>query len=562
MNWLEQRGIPYAPEVRAGYGKDEPMDEATIIALAALMTNVDRPVYALTDAMPMEVSTAAFARYSRSSRPMRTLLAREFWGKNGLDVEKARELAGRVAMEFGDDSVKQLGVVRMACEMVSQLAVKELEDGRLGGWLEKSSRYVDFGTLVNGKFLYLRPREIREAGSMEKYEEIMDEAFELYKASAKVMREFLVKKFPMKNGVDEQVYKASIRAKAFDIVRVFLPMATLTNAGMILSGQAVENMLNKMAVSPLEECRTLASEIRAEVSQVLPSLVASEENDKHGVKARDYLLESRKKTGEAAARLLSRIPERLVKEEGMKVELVERDPEALNKVVAAILFEHSKSDLADIKVLVDGLTEAEKQEVVEDYLAGRTDRRHKPGRAFEKAVYGLQVTAKVAEWRDLQRQRMMTQQRQLITMDHGFFVPPEFDEIEVDGVKVTYLYRAHMEKRREVFEQVRDKVSPEAAQYMAAFGNFMKWIITANLRQLYHMIPLRAGAAGHPDYRRVVREMFYEMLPHDPILVLPMERFIDFSDEPRLDRLEQLEKVKQKLDWIGAKGDDTFEAEW
>src|SRR3989344_3506394 len=120
--WLVERGIPYLPEVVTGYGNDGPMDETTIIALSALMTNVGRPVYAFTDSMPQEASVAALARYSRSPRPLRTLLAREFWGPGGLDLEKARGLAGKVVMEYGDDSVKQLGVARVACEMVSQLA--------------------------------------------------------------------------------------------------------------------------------------------------------------------------------------------------------------------------------------------------------------------------------------------------------------------------------------------------------------------------------------------------------------------------------------------------------
>ncbi|MBI2587441.1 FAD-dependent thymidylate synthase [Candidatus Amesbacteria bacterium] len=559
-DWLGERGIPFTPEVYEGYGEDGPMDEATIVALSALMTNVDRPVYALTDAMPAEVSVAAFARYSRSPRPMRTLLVREFWGLDGLDLEKARGLSGKIVMEYGDDSVKQLGMVRVACEMVSQMAVKEIEDGRVGvGYLEKSSRYVDFGKPVDGKFLYLRPKEIKETGMLGEYEGVMDEAFRLYRSVATELRKYLVAKFPRQEGVDEAVYKASIRAKAFDIARVFLPMATLTNVGMIMSGQAMENMLNKMATSPLDESRVLADEIRNEASQVMPSLIPGAAEDRYGGRAREYLLESRRQTREVTRKFLGRMSEREPSEPGQQVELVERDEAALDKVVAAIIFPHSHAGLSEVNELIGSMTKFEKKELVDAYLAGRTDRRHKPGRAFEEASYTFQITAKVAEWRDLQRMRMMNQQRQEITMDHGFNTPVEFDEVEIDGEKAADLYQAHMDKRRDLFEKVRGGVSPEVAQHVAGFGNYMMWTITANLRQLYHMIPLRAGAAGHPDYRRIAREMFYQMAEVDPILTLPMEQFIDFSDEPRLERLTQLARVKEKLDKLGATPGDTFE---
>lgn len=568
-DWFVDRGIPYSPEVYTGYGKDGPLDDAMTLALSTLMTNVDRPAYAFTDAMPTEVAAALFSRYSRSPRPLRLVLAQEFWGEEGLDlsqaggfsvadVGKARRFFRRVLAEYGDDSVAQLGVVWLACEMVSQLTVKEIEDGRIGAWIEKSSRYVDFGNEVNGKYLYHRPAEITNYGQREQYEQLMDEAFRLYSAAATGLRSYLSEKFPRQDSVDEKVYKASIRAKAFDIARVYLPMATLTNVGMALSAQAVENMVNKMMTSPLFESRLWAEDIQTEVEQVIPSLVSRVREDKYGGQMRSYLGGAREKTMGLVLKVLGRqfLDGERRREPG--VELVWGQTDAVERVVAAILFPHASSSLGQIRQLVESLGESEKRNLVEAYVSGRTDRRHKPGRAFEEAVYGFSITGNVGIWRDLQRMRMLTQQRQLLTVDLGLDIPGEFDHITIDGIGARQVYLDHMGKRADLFHLLASGISPEGAQYVVAFGNLMNWTVTSNLRELYHLIPLRAGAAGHPAYRKIAREMFYAIAEADPILAMPMERFIDFSDEPKLERLEQLAKVKRKLDSLGVSGTDTF----
>jgi len=555
---MKNKGIPFAPEVGAGWEKDPPMTDETMRAMALLMTNLGRPVFAFMGDVPPEVTTALFARYSRSPRPLRSLLVREFWGEAGLDLDKARELASRVVQEYGDDSVKQLGTVNVGCEMVSQLAVKEMEDTRLGGFLEKSSRYVDFGKQVNGKYLYLRPLEICQTELAGQYEQVMDEAFELYKLAVAKLIVYLENKFPRKVGVDDKVYKASIRAKAFDIGRVFLPMATLTNVGLVLSAQSVENMANKMKASPLLESRLLGVEIQDEVNQVLPALVVSAEDDKHARAYIEYLQTSRTETDKATWKALQKLTGEKETDRGQSIDLVWKDERALRKVVAGILYPKTAKSLRDIEALVETMKEPEMKSIINGYVAGRTDRRHKPGRAFELASYTFEICSKVAEWRDLQRHRMLTPNRQTFTMDHGFATPEEFGQIEIDGEPLSSIYEKHMAKRQGLFEAVRTKISPEAAQHVVGFGNYMRWMITINLRELYHMIPLRAGSAGHPDYRRIAREMFYKLAEVDPILAMPMEVYIDFSDEPRLDRLDQLTKVREKMNKLGGGASDTF----
>ncbi len=548
--WLEERGIPFSPE-------SANLDEATIVALSVLMTNTNRPVMAFTG-MPAEEIAAVFARYSRSPLPLRLVYINEFLGKK----DNLRGFFDRVLSGYGDDSVSQLGTVSFACEMVSQLAVKGIEDGRIGvACLEKSTRYVDFGKKVNGSYLYFRPPEVMGTDIGAEYIRVMDEAFETYGLTYRVMLEHVRQKFPWDGQTDMEVYKASTRAKALDVVRVFLPMATLTNVGAVMSAQAAEGMINKMMISPVKELQVLAHEIYSEVSQVVPSLVGRVQEDKYGGKTREYLDLSRLKTAKKAKEILGQ-ETRDNPETPMGVSLVWSSEHNLEKVVAAILFTEAEgASLAELEVLAEGMDELDKAELISAYLSGRTNRRHKPGRAFEEAVFGYEYVGKVGEWRDLQRHRMLTQERQLFTTRLGFVTPDEFNEVNVGGERLTDIYVRHMEARKRLFDLIRENISPEAAQYVVGFGHKHRWRMTMNLREMYHLIPLRASAAGHPDYRRIAREMFYLAAERDPILLAPMTEWIDFSDEPRLERLQQLANIRKKQLELGVADADTFGGE-
>src|SRR5437868_14942420 len=101
--------------------------------LAPCFTNLDAAVFALVN-LPEVVKGALFARYSRSPKSLRRLFLDEFVGEldmagdSTLDatigLARAEELYQRVFFEYGDDSVAQLGGVRLACEQASNLLTK------------------------------------------------------------------------------------------------------------------------------------------------------------------------------------------------------------------------------------------------------------------------------------------------------------------------------------------------------------------------------------------------------------------------------------------------------
>ena len=136
------------------------------LILRRYVTNLDLPVFALVN-LPEVVKGALFARYSRSAKSLRRLFLDEFVGDLDISgdptvdatvgLRRAEELYDRVFLEYGDDSVAQLGGVHLACEQASNLLTKILEWGRLMAYLEQSTRYIAYDArLTNGRYRYYR----------------------------------------------------------------------------------------------------------------------------------------------------------------------------------------------------------------------------------------------------------------------------------------------------------------------------------------------------------------------------------------------------------------------
>ena len=97
-------------------------------------------------------------RYSRSPKSLRRLWLDEFAGHEpagvatAVDTRRAEQLYDRVFLEYGDDSVAQLGGVHLAVEGASNLLTKILEWGRLMAYLEQSTRYIPYDDRPGGRW--------------------------------------------------------------------------------------------------------------------------------------------------------------------------------------------------------------------------------------------------------------------------------------------------------------------------------------------------------------------------------------------------------------------------
>src|SRR5437867_2918857 len=164
------------------YAKEQ-FTAAEADVLRPYFTSLDRPVFALVN-LPEVVKGALFARYSRSPKSLRRLFLDEFVGD--LDVsgdasvdatvglKRAEELYDRVFVEYGDDSVAQLGGVHLACEQTSNVLTKVLEWGRLMAYMEQSTRYIAYDTRLDGRYRYWRDPEVLDSKLGARYVAAMD----------------------------------------------------------------------------------------------------------------------------------------------------------------------------------------------------------------------------------------------------------------------------------------------------------------------------------------------------------------------------------------------------
>src|SRR6266576_5401217 len=346
---------------------------------------MDRPVFALRN-LPEVVKGALFSRYSRTEKSLRRVLLDEFINEpdSGFDrlagtppvdddmvaVRRAQEFYERVLVGYGDDSVAELAGAHIAIERTSTLAAKSLEDNRIGiSPLEKSTRYVRFDRPGrDGRFLYHRGPELGHPD----YEPAADQLFGTYSALVEPLTLAIRERFPIEEGETDRAWKAATRAKALDMLRGLLPAGTLTNLGLFGNGRAFEYLITKLAAGELPECRQLATDLHRELNLVIPSFVKRALDERYGAPAAARIAKARSQVGRLALRAGRSAT-------GPTVTLLEHDPDAERKVVAAALFPHSDVAWKDLHGDPAALLEA--------ILGDRTNRRQRTPRALEHAQY-------------------------------------------------------------------------------------------------------------------------------------------------------------------------------
>ncbi|OYW00489.1 MAG: thymidylate synthase, partial [Acidobacteria bacterium 37-65-4] len=336
-----------------------------------------------------------------------------------VGVDRAEKLYGRIFNDYGDDSVAQLGGVHLACENVSNLLTKVLERGRLAAYLEQSTRYIPYTDRSGGVWRYHVPSELDGHPLRAAYVEALDATFETYAKWIDPLRVYFEKKYPKQPGDSDAVYRSATRAKALDTLRGLLPAATQSNVGIYASGQAYEALILRMRAHALAEVRDYADLMLTELRKVIPAFLTRVDQPERGGTWTSYLAGARARTIEIAERLTAGTePDRR-----SEVTLTDFDPDGEVKVVAAALY--TATDLPDDQLLAmaRAMSAADRAAVLSAYVGNRTNRRHKPGRAFERTSYRFDILTDYGAFRDLQRHRLMTIDWQALTTRHGHIRP-------------------------------------------------------------------------------------------------------------------------------------------
>ena len=518
-------------------------------ALTPYFSNLTGPVFALIN-LPETVKGALFARYSRSAKSLRRLFLDEFIGDlpsaavavSHVGVERAEKLYARVLSEYGDDSVAQLGGVHLACEGVSNILTKVIEWGRLMAYLEQSTRYVPYTDRPGGRWKYCVPKELERTPLHGRYTATLDRAFETYARWIEPMQEHFRAKYPKDPADTDGVYRAAVRAKALDTLRGLLPAAVQSNLGLFGTGQAYEALLLRMRANSLAESREYAGLILAELRKVIPAFLTRVDQPDRGGRWTQYLTDSRRATDQIASKLVAAVEP----EERPEVTLTDFDPDGEIKVVAAALY--ASSDLPDDQLLriARRMSADERASVLRTYVGNRENRRHKPGRAFERAVYRFDILADYGAFRDLQRHRLLTLEWQTLGALHGYIEPEAIERVGAHGE-----WTAVMESSAELCQGLQAAGLGAVAPYAVSMAYRVRFYMELNAREAMHLIELRTAPQGHPAYRRICQSMhrlIAEQAGHR--MLADVMKFADHS-EVELERLKAERAAEKKRQALG-----------
>jgi len=541
--------------------KPKRADELTKIEkehLSPYISDVDADIFVIGNLNP-EVVGAALARYSRAPTGIKETIAREFLNPDGTPNEvKGTELIDRVVNKYGDESVAELAVAPLCIENVSNLMTKIIEDCRIGGSpIEESTRYVLYDVKHNDQWRYVRPQSIMKSGLAEPYVKTMDFLFETYAGLVEPMQEFFRKKLPastFKIEVEREghvamlgsdallndnekrahrlAYGFTIRSAACDIIRCILPASTKANMGLVGNGRFYSGLISKLLSQDLDEGWLLAENVRKALGTQIPTFIRRAGKN-------EYLVENQKKIRELSVALFKDVPIEMVPE----VVLIEdRVEDYTINLLANIIFPYVQHSTMQIRNIVRALPEEEKNKILSTVLGERKSKRDRPPRAFE---YGYPINFDVvtgfAEYRDLQRHRMLTQQRQDMNVSLGYSVPEEIEEMGKGEV-----VQECFERSESLHSDLIKAGLVREAQYAPLFNHFIRWNMGMNLREMGHLTELRSQKAGHPKYRRTVQVMAKLYLKRHPEMGSVL-KFVDYSDyDQGITRAEQEARTARK----------------
>ncbi len=532
----ETKVSPYVNKTDYGYE----MTAAGTEFLKDAVTSTTDNVYAFTDKLSPITIAAAMARLSRRGDDMRITILDEFAGAKGKD----EKLLQRVITAFGDDSVQQLVGQHVVIEGASNLLTKKLEWGRIASYLEQSTRYIYFDQKdKDGKYKYYVPEHF-DTKIKQNYVETNDKIFDLYSDMVRKLTKHVRDASNTPAEEQDVAWQGATRAQACDAIRAVLPVSTKSTVGIYASGQAYESLIMHLLSDELPEARETGQKLLDHGRKIIPAfLERADKPDRGGA-----LVAYRANTASAVKKLAEELLPDNHASETDPVTLVNFWPRNELDLVPDMLYEHSSLPLKALQAETQKWSITQKEEVFNTYMGERLNRRHRPGRAIEKAHYSWDLVCDYGIFRDLQRHRMVDDLNwQLLTPRYGYEVPELVEE-----ANLTDQFIECFDLSLKLYSDLQQAGYALEAQYATLLGHRMRWKITYNAREAFHLHELRTTPQGHPGYRKLVKEMHEKLAEVHPLFGEAM-RFVNKGEDEALTRLAAERYTQYKLSQLDSK---------
>jgi len=486
-------------------------------------------VYAVFGAEP-EIQAYAMAKYSRSALSMKESL-RE------INSQKAEKFLNTFYFQYGHRSIADLAHIALAVERLSILAAIELADEQRWDGQERSTRYQDFK-----KSGYYTPEFGADEEARKLYGGTMEFLFAEYEALSAHMAQHLINITSKPADMKQEAYERTLKARAFDITRYLLPLATNTSLGEIVNARTLETqvahllshthkevrhlgaLLKKAATGAAynvntESLRSLVEQIRAvdadlgaraeaellrEV-RVAPTLVKYADPN-------PYEMETRRELRQAARELMAQeqpAPSKAI------VDLLDEEPVEV-EIATTLLYEHCHFSYRQVRQAVQVAGERRRREIIDLGLRhrGKHDEMPRGFRAGQQFRFDILMDA--GGFRDMHRHRRCIQVMQGFTTQHGYEMLMDMEDAGVRG-----RFDAAMRRALGAVEKIAKSASPEAeenSQYAIPLAFRKRALFKMDFAEAVYISELRTGPAGHASYRNVAYAMYEAVARKYPAL--------------------------------------------
>jgi thymidylate synthase ThyX len=501
-------------------------------------------VFAVHGADP-EVLAYAMAKYSRSALSMRESLTE-------ISAQRAEQFLNTFYFQYGHRSIADLAHIAFAVERLSLLAAIVLVDEQRWDGQERSTRYQNFQK--SGWYL---PDFGQDTSSAHLYAETVENLFGAYQRTTVAVLEALRQRVTRPEAMKPETYERTLKARAFDVARYLLPLATNTSLGQIVNARTLETQVSRLLAHPIAEVRDLGQKLReaatgpawnvnaqagaaflVKLAGVAPELAAEAGNllnrevrtaptlVKYAEPSK-YLIETRAELEQAAAEVLQGDPPAAAP----LVDLVERTESLEVELAATLIYWASNHPYRQVRDVVASLPEARVNEMIELGLRHR-GRHDEALRAFHAgAVLRFDILMDIGGFRDMHRHRRCVQIKQGFTAQHGYETPDAGDAAGLAEAGVMGEYQAVVAAAHAASRQVEKSLAPEAALsalYLLPLATRVRCLFKMDFAEAQYISELRSTAAGHFSYRRVAWEMYLAMQRQHPALAQHI-RVTDFT---------------------------------
>lgn len=499
-----------------------------------------RQIYAVLGIPPEELAYT-MASYSRSRR--------SFLESNAfITDQKAANFLETFYFAYGHRSIADMAHIPLAIENISILAAIEVVAEQLWDGQERSTRYQDFA--VTG---YCLPDEIKGSELADDYILAADRLFDAYRRVSEATYEYYLETVEKPAEMEEKAFQRTMRARAFDVARYLLPLATHTSVGQITSARTLEGQIGRLLSSPYGEVRRVAEAMReagrvparnprdekiralldqlegdvaADVVEALSEAVAPKPAAPTLVKYTNpdtYRIETLKVLRQVYQGLLGRV-EVGVTEAVSLVEVNDPAVEALSKLLYTVGYH----PFAQIVLHVQSLSRQEIRELLE-MVFERRGRHDDWLPEFRGGYLNFDIVMDVGSFRDLHRHRRCQQYRQPLSTRLGYEVPAA---LAACGMETAY--REAVDQALATAQRIDAAVAPMGA-YLLPMGTRCRTLFSMDWAELAYIAELRTRPTGHFSYRRIAYEMYRKAVERYPDFA-PYIRAVDPAYEDLTER--------------------------